>query len=94
MSEEEYLGASQGLWADSPLAQGDAAEMGRKWFWTSRRAAQRWYRRLIAAGEERLVLAEVRTALPMSAYPRFLHPPEGAAVQVPIPDLGPAVRLW
>jgi len=89
MSSEEYAGASVGKWADSRLVAGDAAESGSKWLWTTEDAAKSWQTFVQQNGEEGLITT-VDTAKPLSAYPNSPHPPQGTAVQVPIPDLGPA----
>jgi hypothetical protein len=92
MSEEEYRSASTGKWADSLLVA-NTDEAGVKWLWTSKKAAKAWCDKMVAAGEVDLVVARVPTAHRVVSYPRFPHPPEGTAIQVPISDLGVAERI-
>jgi hypothetical protein len=92
MSPEEFADAAKGKWADSVLVQGDAVESGNKWLWKNKDEAQGWLDWIRKHGEDG-VITEVPTMKPLDSYPNFPHPPEGTAIHVPIPDLGPALPL-
>ena len=96
MSEEEYQGASQGLWNDSNLNQGDEGEMGMKWLWEEQASAEQWREAMEASGnpdEMGQIITMVPTAQDIGEYLSYPHPPQGTAFHVPIPELGPAERL-
>ena len=42
MSRAEYNLAKLGKWSDGYLVKGDIAEEGSKWFWASKKAAEKW----------------------------------------------------
>jgi hypothetical protein len=60
--------------------------------WTNKEEAENWLGFLRQHGDDGII-TEVPTRNPLDAYPSFPHPPQGTAVHIPIPDLGPALPL-
>ncbi len=89
MSPDEYRRAAKGDWNDSDLVAGDSTEMGRKWAWKDRSAAESWRDFCRRHGEDCEVY-EVDIKETLDNYDSFDHSPQGIAIHIPIEDLGPA----
>jgi hypothetical protein len=92
MNNEEYAGASKGIWADSDLVGKTPSEIGSKWLWSNRQAAQIWKNSCEINGETGQIITIVKIKEPISSYQSFSHPPEGTAYHVPISDLRKAKK--